>query len=88
MSASASASDTPVSLDVHDRIAVITIDSPPVNALGHAVRTGVMAALDKAEADDGIDAVVVNGRPIRRNGRDAGDGSALPGRLLRGGAAG
>ncbi|MEQ8226829.1 MAG: 3-hydroxyacyl-CoA dehydrogenase NAD-binding domain-containing protein [Rhodospirillales bacterium] len=58
---SAAASDTPVTLDVRDRIAVVTIDSPPVNALGHAVRSGVMAALDKVEADDDIDAVVIRG---------------------------
>ena len=52
---------TPVILDIKERIAVVTIDSPPVNALGHAVRSGVMAALDKAEADDAVDAVVIRG---------------------------
>lgn len=52
---------TPVTLDINERIAVVIIDSPPVNALGHAVRSGVMAALDKAEADDAVDAVVIRG---------------------------
>ncbi|MEP1029105.1 MAG: enoyl-CoA hydratase-related protein, partial [Alphaproteobacteria bacterium] len=52
---------TPVTLDIKDRIAVVTIDSPPVNALGHGVRSGVMAALDRAEADDAVDAVVIRG---------------------------
>ncbi|MEQ9574382.1 MAG: enoyl-CoA hydratase-related protein, partial [Rhodospirillales bacterium] len=52
---------TPVTMDIKDRIAVVTIDSPPVNALGHAVRSGVMASLDKAEADGAIDAVVIRG---------------------------
>ncbi|UTW53706.1 enoyl-CoA hydratase/isomerase family protein [bacterium SCSIO 12827] len=48
-------------MDITGRIAVVIIDSPPVNALGHAVRAGVMDALDKAEADGGIDAVVIRG---------------------------
>ncbi|MBB89953.1 MAG: 3-hydroxyacyl-CoA dehydrogenase [Magnetovibrio sp.] len=52
---------TPVTLDIKDRVAVVTIDSPPVNALGHAVRSGVMAALDRAEADGVVDAVVIRG---------------------------
>lgn len=52
---------TPVTMDIKGRVAVVTIDSPPVNALGHAVRSGVMAALDKAEADGAIDAVVIRG---------------------------
>jgi len=52
---------TPVTLEIKGRVAVVTIDSPPVNALGHAVRSGVMAALDRAEADDAIDAVVIRG---------------------------
>lgn len=32
-------------------IGIITIDNPPVNALGLAVRKGIVEALDKAEAD-------------------------------------
>jgi 3-hydroxyacyl-CoA dehydrogenase len=58
---SASDSATSVTTEIRDRIAVVTIDSPPVNALGHAVRTGIMAALDKAEGDAGVDAVVIRG---------------------------
>ena len=38
-------------------VAVITIDNPPVNALGQAVRQGLVAALDQAVAkDDGAKA--------------------------------
>lgn len=44
---------------VEDGIAVVTLDSPPVNALGHQVRLGIAAGLDQAFADTGIDAVVL-----------------------------
>ncbi|MEO5598702.1 MAG: enoyl-CoA hydratase-related protein [Novosphingobium sp.] len=44
---------------VEDGIAVVTLDSPPVNALGHQVRLGIAAGLDRAFADTGIDAVVL-----------------------------
>jgi 3-hydroxyacyl-CoA dehydrogenase len=42
-----------------DGIALITIDNPPVNAIAHAVRQGVMAALDRAAADGAAHAVVI-----------------------------
>lgn len=41
------------------RVSVITIDNPPVNALGAAVRQGLWDALAAAEADDGVAAVVL-----------------------------
>ena len=41
------------------RMAVITIDSPPVNALGHPVRAGIGEALDRARNDAQVDAVVL-----------------------------
>lgn len=40
-------------------IGVITADNPPVNALGHAVREGLMAALAEAEVDQGAKALVI-----------------------------
>ena len=40
-------------------ILVIISDNPPVNALGHAVRAGLAAAISEAAADDGIKAVVI-----------------------------
>ena len=43
------------------RVAVITIDSPPVNALGHAVRSGVFDAVKAAVADSAVDAIVLTG---------------------------
>ncbi len=48
-----------VSLDRHGRIAVITIDNPPVNALGQAVRAGLRDGVAAAMADVGVDAIVI-----------------------------
>ena len=42
-------------------IGVIAIDNPPVNALGHAVRQGLVDALDKGLADAGARALVIMG---------------------------
>lgn len=41
-------------------ILVIISDNPPVNALGHAVRAGLAAAISEAAGDDGIKAVVIH----------------------------
>lgn len=40
-------------------IATVTIDSPPVNALGQAVRAGLVAAVDAAAADGEVAAIVI-----------------------------
>jgi 3-hydroxyacyl-CoA dehydrogenase len=40
----------PVHLSIDDGIALITIDNPPVNVTSRAVREGLMAALDGAQA--------------------------------------
>ena len=45
--------------EVDGRVAVITIDNPPVNALSAAVRTGVAEGVGKAIADPEVGAVVV-----------------------------
>jgi len=42
---------SPVSYQLIDNIGVITIDSPPVNALSHAVRQGVHDAIRMAQTD-------------------------------------
>lgn len=47
---------------VGERIVLLEIDSPPMNALGVAMRATFMAALDQVEADDTIRAIVVTGR--------------------------
>lgn len=42
-------------------VLVVTIDNPPVNALGQAVRQGLVAALQQAEADEAVKAVLLVG---------------------------
>ncbi|PWR18022.1 3-hydroxyacyl-CoA dehydrogenase NAD-binding domain-containing protein [Zavarzinia compransoris] len=42
-------------------VGVITIDSPPVNALGQAVRAGLAARLAEALADEGAKTIVLTG---------------------------
>ncbi len=42
-------------------IAVITMDNPPVNGLGMALRRGIVEGLQKAKADDSVKAVVITG---------------------------
>ena len=46
---------------VRDGIAVITLNNPPVNGLGNALRAAVMEHLKKAEADAAVKAVVIIG---------------------------
>jgi 3-hydroxyacyl-CoA dehydrogenase len=42
-------------------VLVVTVDNPPVNALGVDVRRGLMAAIDAAENDAAVDAVLLLG---------------------------
>jgi len=50
-----------VTLSVDERIALIRIDNPPVNALSPDVISGLDAALQRACRDDSVEAVVVIG---------------------------
>ncbi len=50
-----------VTLDRRDDVAVITIQNPPVNALSPGVPEGIAAALDAAEQDTSVRAVVIIG---------------------------
>jgi len=50
-----------VRLDQHGDVAVVTIDNPPVNAIGAGVPEGIATALDTAEGDSSIRAVVIIG---------------------------
>src|SRR6188472_3360224 len=49
----------PISTHRHGDVLVVTSNNPPVNALGAAVRQGLVAAVEEAEADDAIKAVVI-----------------------------
>src|SRR5262245_15524430 len=46
---------------VRDGIAVITMNNPPVNGLGDALRAGLMESLKKAQADPAVNAAVIIG---------------------------
>jgi len=48
-----------VSKAVQGRVAVLTVDNPPVNALSHAVRSGLLAEMQTLAADAAVDAIVV-----------------------------
>ena len=46
---------------VRDGIAVITLNNPPVNGLGHDTRSALLDGVDRASADAACDALVVTG---------------------------
>ena len=60
MGAAASASSV-VTTALHGDVLVVTIDNPPVNALGAAVRQGLLAAMQQAQADAAVAAVLLVG---------------------------
>jgi 3-hydroxyacyl-CoA dehydrogenase len=49
----------PITTRKHGDVLIILSNNPPVNALGHAVRQGLVAAIEQAEADDSVNAVVI-----------------------------
>ncbi|RAM65181.1 3-hydroxyacyl-CoA dehydrogenase [Herbaspirillum rubrisubalbicans] len=51
----------PVHLVRQGAILVVTIDNAPVNALGVAVRRGLLAAIEDGEADAGVAAILLTG---------------------------
>ena len=46
---------------VHGDVAVITMNNPPVNGLGHATRVGLTNGLEKANADPSVKSIVITG---------------------------
>jgi 3-hydroxyacyl-CoA dehydrogenase len=50
---------SPISTRRHDSILIVTSNNPPVNALSHAVREGLVRAIEEADADDQVKAVVI-----------------------------
>jgi 3-hydroxyacyl-CoA dehydrogenase len=47
--------------ELHESVAVIMLDNPPVNGLGHATRSGVAAGIERANADPAVDIIVLIG---------------------------
>ena len=52
---------SPISTSKHGHVLVISSNNPPVNALGHAVREGLVRGIEEADASDEIKAVVIIG---------------------------
>src|SRR5688572_1686881 len=50
---------SPISTKRHSDVLVVTSNNPPVNALGHAVRVGLVKAIEEADSDDAVKAVVI-----------------------------
>jgi 3-hydroxyacyl-CoA dehydrogenase len=53
------ATSSPISTKRHGDVLIVLSNNPPVNALGAAVRQGLVAAIEEAEADDAVKAVVI-----------------------------
>ena len=51
----------PVSISIHGSVAVIAMDKPPVNSLGAALRAGIADAMDQAQANAAVQAIVLMG---------------------------
>jgi 3-hydroxyacyl-CoA dehydrogenase len=54
---------TVVRYKVDKGIAWLAMNNPPLNALSHALRSGIVSALDRALADAKVGAVVITGNP-------------------------
>jgi 3-hydroxyacyl-CoA dehydrogenase len=50
-----------VRYEVQDGVGIITIDNPPVNALGPGVREGIIDAVERGNADPNVSAMVLIG---------------------------
>jgi 3-hydroxyacyl-CoA dehydrogenase len=49
----------PITTRRHGDVLIVTSNNPPVNALGHAVRVGLVAAVAEADGDEAVKAVVI-----------------------------
>ena len=52
---------TQANYSTHGAVAVIAMNNPPVNGLGHDLRSGIVAGIDRALADPGVSAIVLIG---------------------------
>ena len=49
------------SVQSRDGVAIVTLENPPVNGLGHALRTAIVAGVDAAQSDPAVKAIVLVG---------------------------
>ena len=59
-----------ITLRMDDGIAVVTIDNPPINAGSHAVRAGLVAALENAQARGAAAAILIGAGRVFIAGSD------------------
>ncbi|WP_027795111.1 3-hydroxyacyl-CoA dehydrogenase NAD-binding domain-containing protein [Paraburkholderia acidipaludis] len=52
---------SPVTHELRGKVLLVTVDNPPVNALGVEVRRGLAAAIEHAESNDAVQAVLIVG---------------------------
>jgi 3-hydroxyacyl-CoA dehydrogenase len=50
---------SPITTRKHGDVLIVTSNNPPVNALGAAVREGLVKAIEEADGDDAVKAVVI-----------------------------
>jgi len=50
---------SPITTHRHGDVLVVCSNNPPVNALGHAVREGLVGAIEEADGDEAVKAVVI-----------------------------
>ncbi len=50
-----------VTRELRGKVLLVTIDHPPVNALSADVRRGLLAAIEAADADRAVEAVLIVG---------------------------
>ena len=82
---------SPLGYQVHGAVAVITLDNPPVNGLGHALRQQISQGLEAAQGDAAVQAVVIignasgfsGGADIREFGTPAMLAAPVLGRLIQ-----
>ena len=52
---------SPITTEIHGHVLIIRSNNPPVNALGHAVREGLVKGIEQADGDENVKAVVIIG---------------------------
>jgi len=52
---------TPVDYKISDGIAIISMNHPPVNSLGHTLRSAIKVSLDRAVEDADVSAILITG---------------------------
>ena len=52
---------TNVRISLEDRVAILTIDHPPVNAFNHATVAELGAAMDELIANDQVKVIIITG---------------------------